>query len=99
MTKPLLGRSLDRLEDDRFERGRGRYVADLVTSGALHGVVVRSPHAHARILSIDVDTARKMPGVAAVLTGADLAADNIGPLPCGATNIAMAKPLVVPPCH
>ncbi len=52
MTKPLLGRSLDRLEDERFVRGRGRYIADLVTSGALHGVVVRSPHAHARVVSI-----------------------------------------------
>src|SRR5689334_11288192 len=99
MTGKLLGRSLNRLEDERFVRGRGRYVADLVAARALHGVVVRSPHAHARILSIDVDAARKMPGVVSVLTGADLAADNIGPLPCGATNIAMAKPLVVPPCH
>jgi len=99
MTKPLLGRSINRLEDERFVRGRGRYVADLPMPNALHGVVVRSTHAHARINSVDVDAARKMPGVTAVLTGEDLAADQIGPLPCGATNVAMARPLVVPPCH
>jgi carbon-monoxide dehydrogenase large subunit len=99
MTKPLLGRSLNRLEDVRFVRGRGRYVADLAAPGALHGVVVRSPHAHARVNSVDVDAARKMPGVATVFTGADLAADNIGPLPCARLNVPMAAPLVVPPCH
>jgi aerobic carbon-monoxide dehydrogenase large subunit len=99
MTGKLLGRSVNRFEDERFVRGRGRYIADLTGAKTLHGVVVRSPHAHARINSVDVDAARNMPGVAAVLTGDDLAADNIGPLPCGVTNIAMAKPLVVPPCH
>ena len=98
MTKPLLGRSLNRLEDERFVRGRGRYVADLAVPRALHSVVVRSPHAHARITGVDVDAARRMPGVAAVFSGTDLATDGIGPLPCGVTNIAMAKPLVVPPC-
>jgi carbon-monoxide dehydrogenase large subunit len=97
MTEPLLGRSLNRLEDARFVRGRGRYVDDLAAPNALHGVVVRSPHAHAKITSIDVDAARKMPGVVAVLTGADLAADDIGPLPCAVTAIPMARPLVVPP--
>jgi carbon-monoxide dehydrogenase large subunit len=95
----MLGRSLNRLEDDRFLRGQGRYVGDLAVAGALHGVVVRSPHAHARIVAIDVEKARAMPGVAAVFTGADLAADNIGPLPCAVTNIPMVTPLVVPPCH
>ena len=99
MTEPLLGRSIDRLEDERFLRGRGRYVADLVAPNALHGVVVRSPHAHARIAAISVDAARQMPGVAAVLTGQELAADNIGPLPCAVTHIPMTTPLVVPPCH
>src|ERR1700759_603139 len=99
MTAPLLGRSLNRLEDERFLRGQGRYVADLAASGALHGVVVRSPHAHARIATVDAGVARAMPGVAAVCTGADLAADNIGPLPCAVTQIPMVTPLVVPPCH
>jgi carbon-monoxide dehydrogenase large subunit len=99
MTEPLLGRSVNRLEDERFVRGRGRYIADLVAPNALHGVVVRSPHAHARITAMSVDAARQMPGVAAVLTGQDLAADNIGPLPCAVTHIPMTAPLVVPPCH
>jgi carbon-monoxide dehydrogenase large subunit len=53
MTGQLLGRSVNRLEDDRFVRGRGRYVADLVAPNALHGVVIRSPHAHARIVAFN----------------------------------------------
>ena len=69
MTEPLLGRSLNRLEDARFVQGRGRYIADLAAPNALHGVVVRSTHAHARIVALDVDAARRMPGVAAVFTG------------------------------
>jgi len=99
MTEPLLGRSINRLEDERFVQGRGRYIADLAAPHALHGVVVRSTHAHARIIAIRVDAARQMPGVAAVLTGIELASDNIGPLPCGVTSIPMTTPLVVPPCH
>lgn len=99
MAERLLGRSIDRLEDARFVQGRGRYIADLELPGVLYGIVVRSPHAHARILSIDVDAALKVSGVATVFTGADLAADDIGPLPCGVTNIAMASPLIVPPYH
>src|ERR1700730_6041661 len=99
MTEPLLGRSINRLEDARFVRGRGRYIDHLATPNALHGVVVRSPHAHARIRQIQADAARRMPGVAAVLTGSDLAADHIGPLPCAVTQIPMTTPLVVPPCH
>jgi len=98
MTEPLLGRSINRVEDERFIRGRGHYVADLTIANALRGLVVRSPHAHARIVRIDDDAARKMPGVAAVLTGADLAAEGLGPLPCG-VNIPMTKPLIVPPYH
>jgi len=99
MTEQLLGRSLNRLEDERFVQGRGRYIADLAAPNALHGVVVRSPHAHARIAAIRVDAARQMQGVAAVLTGTELASDNIGPLPCAVTSIPMTTPLVVPPCH
>ena len=99
MTEPLLGRSINRLEDERFVRGRGRFIADLTEPEALHGVVVRSTHAHARIVAIRVEAALQIPGVAAVLTGAEIAADNIGPMPCAVTNIPMTKPLVVPPYH
>jgi carbon-monoxide dehydrogenase large subunit len=99
MTEQLLGRSINRLEDERFVQGRGRYIADLAAPNALHGVVVRSTHAHARISAIRTDAARQMPGVAAVFTGPDLASDNIGPLPCAVTHIPMTTPLVVPPCY
>jgi aerobic carbon-monoxide dehydrogenase large subunit len=99
MTEQLLGRSINRLEDERFVRGRGRYIADLSVPGALHGVVVRSSHAHARLVAIQIDAALRVPGVAAVFTGFDLTADDIGPLPCAVTNIPMAKPLIVPPYH
>ncbi|HEX3674444.1 MAG TPA: molybdopterin cofactor-binding domain-containing protein, partial [Rhizomicrobium sp.] len=99
MTAPLLGRSLNRLEDERFLRGRGRYIADLPVPGALHGAVARSPHAHARIAAVVIDKAQRLPGVVAVFIAADLAADNIGPLPCAVANIPMATPLLVPPCH
>jgi carbon-monoxide dehydrogenase large subunit len=99
MTEPLLGRSINRVEDERFVRGHGRYIADLAVPKALHGIVVRSPHAHARVLAVNAGAARRMPGVAAVLTGAELAADDIGPLPCAVTQIPMTAPLVVPPCH
>jgi carbon-monoxide dehydrogenase large subunit len=99
MTEQLLGRSINRLEDERFVQGRGRYIADLAAPNALHGVVVRSTHAHARISAIRADAARQMPGVAAVFTGPDLASDNIGPLPCAVTHIPMTTPLVVPPCY
>ncbi|HMM91464.1 xanthine dehydrogenase family protein molybdopterin-binding subunit [Bradyrhizobium sp.] len=99
MTEPLLGRSINRVEDERFVRGRGRYIADLAAPDALCGIVVRSPHAHARITAIGTYVASKMPGVLAVLTGSDLAADNIGPLPCAVMQIPMTTPLVVPPCQ
>jgi carbon-monoxide dehydrogenase large subunit len=98
MTDQLLGRSIDRLEDERFVQGHGRYVDDLAAPNALIGIVVRSTHAHARIAAIDVSAARQMKGVAGVFTGLELAADGIGPLPCAATHVAMATPLVVPPC-
>jgi len=99
MTEPLLGRSINRIEDERFVQGRGRYIADLDAPIALHGVVVRSTHAHARIIAVRIDAARQVPGVAAVLTGSDLASDDIGPLPCAVTTVPMTTPLVVPPCH
>ncbi|WP_431268314.1 hypothetical protein [Dankookia sp. P2] len=79
----------------RFLTGEGRYLADLVPAGALHGVVLRSPHAHARIVAVDAAAARAMPGVALVLTGTDLAAEGIGSLPCPAV-VATIGPLVVP---
>jgi CO/xanthine dehydrogenase Mo-binding subunit len=71
MTTRWFGEPVRRLEDDRLLRGRGRYTDDL-DEGALHGCFVRSPHAHASITVIDVEAARRAPGVAAVYTASDL---------------------------
>ena len=68
-----LGQALPRREDPRLLRGLGRFHDDIATPGALHAAFVRSPHAAARIVAIDTAPARAMQGVAAVLTGADLA--------------------------
>src|SRR5215469_17000074 len=68
-----VGRSLPRVEDAALLAGRGRYVDDLGTPpGTLHAAILRSPHAHATIENIDTARARELPGVAAVLTGADI---------------------------
>ncbi|MBV8456681.1 MAG: xanthine dehydrogenase family protein molybdopterin-binding subunit, partial [Acetobacteraceae bacterium] len=96
MTGDHIGRSLRRLEDERFLTGQGRYVDDIAVLGQLHGVVLRSPHGHALIEEIDVAAARAMPGVRGVFTAADLDADGIGTLPCIA-RVATVAPIIVPP--
>jgi carbon-monoxide dehydrogenase large subunit len=73
-----LGQSVPRTEDPRLLTGRGRYADDFDLPRLAHGHVLRSPHAHARIRSIDVRAAQQMPGVLAVLTGADWAAEKYG---------------------
>jgi carbon-monoxide dehydrogenase large subunit len=83
MANDGIGDRVLRKEDKRFITGRGRYTDDINVSGAQHAAFVRSPHAHARIKSIDVAEAQTAPGVVGVLTGADLAADKIGGLICG----------------
>jgi carbon-monoxide dehydrogenase large subunit len=75
-----IGAPVLRKEDARFLTGRGRFVADLVFPGETHCVFVRSPHARARVNGIDAKTAWRMPGVVAILTGADMQADKIGPM-------------------
>ena len=67
-----IGRNIPRREDRRFLTGTARYTDDLPIAGALHARFVRSPHAHARILRIDTEAARALPGVAAIVTGHDL---------------------------
>jgi carbon-monoxide dehydrogenase large subunit len=74
---------MKRVEDPRFIQGKGKYVANLQIPGMLHAAIVRSPHAHAKINSIDTSAALAMPSVVGVYTGADLAADGVGGLPCG----------------
>uniref|UniRef100_E6VIT2 Aldehyde oxidase and xanthine dehydrogenase molybdopterin binding protein n=1 Tax=Rhodopseudomonas palustris (strain DX-1) TaxID=652103 RepID=E6VIT2_RHOPX len=75
------GQPVKRLEDQRLLTGHGGYLDDKAADGALWLVVMRSPHAHADIVSIDTEAAKAMPGVEAVLTGADLVADDVGTIP------------------
>ncbi|MBM3516733.1 MAG: xanthine dehydrogenase family protein molybdopterin-binding subunit [Alphaproteobacteria bacterium] len=77
-----IGQSAARREDDRFLLGTGRFVDDIERPNQAHAVLVRSPHAHARIAGLDVGAARAAPGVLAVLTGADYRAAGFRPLPC-----------------
>jgi len=78
-----IGKSVPRKEDNRFITGKGRYTDDIKQVGQSHAYFVRSPHAHADVVSIDVEEALSAPGVIAVLTGADVTADGLGGLPCG----------------
>ncbi|HKT20555.1 MAG TPA: xanthine dehydrogenase family protein molybdopterin-binding subunit [Stellaceae bacterium] len=76
-----LGQPVSRFEDLRLLRGGGRYIDDMVLPRMAWGHVLRSPHAHARIRSIDTERAKAAPGVLAVLTGADWRASGFGDLP------------------
>src|SRR5262245_18831235 len=80
-TERLFGKSIKRREDPRFITGRGQYVDDVKLPGMTYAAFVRSPHAHARIRSIDVSTARALHGVVAVFTGKDMT--GVNSLPCG----------------
>ncbi len=75
------GATVRRLEDPRLLRGNGRYLDDIRLAGLLHIVFVRSDHAHARIRTIDMTAARKLPGVVACFTGRDLGAVAARPMP------------------
>ncbi len=76
-----IGHSVRRKEDDRFIQGAGRYLDDVVLPGMLHMAILRSPVAHARIVSIDTSEAEAMEGVVAVVTGEMLAAHNLAWMP------------------
>ncbi|MSP41812.1 MAG: xanthine dehydrogenase family protein molybdopterin-binding subunit [Alphaproteobacteria bacterium] len=77
-----VGQPYRRKEDDRFIIGKGRYGDDVNIPGQTYACFVRSPHAHARILGIDGADALAAPGVIAVLTGSDMAASDLGGMPC-----------------
>src|SRR5256885_6655973 len=92
------GQPVKRLEDQRRLTGKGQFIDDKPEEGALWLHVLRSPHAHAKIKSINIKAAAEMPGVEAVYTGADLIRDDIGTLP----TLAIFKrpdgsPMTVPP--
>jgi carbon-monoxide dehydrogenase large subunit len=83
MSNSPIGKPLLRREDGRFLTGAGQYTDDVVLPGQTYGVFLRSPHAHARINSIDLSAALAAPGVLKIFTGADLAEAKVGGLPCG----------------
>jgi carbon-monoxide dehydrogenase large subunit len=84
--KFAMGQSVSRVEDPRLVQGLGRYSDDVNLPRQAYAVVVRSPHAHARVVAIETAAARQSPGALAVLTGAELAADGVGHLPTDATR-------------
>jgi carbon-monoxide dehydrogenase large subunit len=75
------GRSITRVEDAALLRGEGRFADNVREAGELHVLFLRSPHAHARIRGIDCESARSMPGVVRVVTGAELARAGVKPIP------------------
>src|SRR5204863_305311 len=93
-----IGQPIRRVEDRRFLTGYGRYLDDISHSHQAHAVVLRSPHAHARIRALDISAAAALSGVLAVLTGEDLAKDGLGTIPCatGLTN-RDGSPIAMPP--
>ena len=98
MSESAIGASVKRKEDFRFLTGQGRYVDDIDRPGQLYAYFVRSPHAHAEIKGINKAAAEAADGVKAVLTGADMAADNVGSLPCGwVVNDRNGEPHKAPP--
>ena len=82
MAKFGLSQPMRRVEDPRLLKGAGRYTDDISVPGQLHGILLRSPHAHARISTIDTADARALPGVHAVLTGQDWLDEGLGEIPC-----------------
>jgi carbon-monoxide dehydrogenase large subunit len=98
MTKFAIGQSVPRREDARLLRGQGRFFDDLKLADELYATIVRSPHAHADIISIDTRAAVETPGVHAVLTGEDYRADGLGSLPALAPfNGRHGGPMFQPP--
>ncbi len=93
-----IGAAVKRREDRRFLLGKGQYTDDIQIPGQTHAHFLRSDHAHARIVSIDATEARKQPGVVAILTGEDVAADKLGGIPTGwLIHNKDGSPMVEPP--
>ncbi len=87
-----IGQGVSRFEDPRLLRGGGHYTDDIKLPGMAHGVVLRSPHAHAAIKSIDTKAAKAAPGVLAVLTATDIQAGGFGDLPVPPTKLRDGSP-------
>ncbi len=98
MGQYAIGQGVPRSEDPRLLRGGGRYVDDIKLARMVFGVVVRSPHAHARIKGIDTSAALAAPGVLAVLTGADWKASGFGDIPgAGGLSLRDGTKMFLPP--
>jgi carbon-monoxide dehydrogenase large subunit len=96
--RSVIGDAPRRREDARFVTGHGAYLDDLRFDGLAHGVLLRSPHAHARIARIDTAAARAAPGVLAVLSGADASADRLQPMrPTVEANVQTGEPFAFAP--
>src|SRR5712671_6630248 len=80
MSTRIFGSGIRRREDPRLITGSATYTDDLTLPGMVHAAMLRSPHAHARIVSVDTAGAKAAPGVVAVYTGTDI--DSLGPAPC-----------------
>ena len=93
LTHALIGTSLRRVEDQRFLTGAGQYVDDIDVPGQLFAHVIRSPHAHGGIRSLDLTAARQAPGVVGAFQSADL--DGLGPIPCQ-VSVPTIGPMLVP---
>ncbi|NRB65518.1 MAG: xanthine dehydrogenase family protein molybdopterin-binding subunit, partial [Saprospiraceae bacterium] len=78
-----IGKSVKRVEDKRFITGKGNYTDDIILPGMLHCYILRSPHAHAKINSIDISGAENAEGVIKVYTGKDIAESGVGGIPTG----------------
>jgi carbon-monoxide dehydrogenase large subunit len=83
MTVTPIGAAVRRKEDHRFITGKGQYTDDINRPGQTYAYFLRSPHAHAKLNKVDIAKASAMPGVVAIYTGADIAADKVGGLICG----------------
>jgi len=93
-----IGKPMRRLEDARLLTGQGRFTDDVRLEGAAHVAFLRSPHAHARIARLDTAAAQAAPGVLAVFTGADVAADGVGEIPFTRMHKRQdGSPIVAPP--
>jgi carbon-monoxide dehydrogenase large subunit len=98
MSATGIGAAVRRKEDFRFLTGQGNYTDDINRPGQVYAAMLRSPHAHAAIKGIDTKAAAKAPGVIAVFTAKDLAADGVGGLPCGwQIHSKDGKPMAEPP--
>ena len=96
--RAVIGDTPRRREDQRFLTGHGAYLDDLAVPGVTQAVILRSPHAHAVIRRIDTTEAAAMPGVLAILTHADAAADGLNPMrPSVEDNVQTGEPFAFLP--